>query len=990
MKLQNLKIGTQLRLGLGLILLFVLTLGMASIRQSHFLWLQSKLLYDHPLTVSRAVNGFEIDIAMMHLGMKELLIHENDQDIAKIQQRIAVNEADAIQRLNVLQERYLGPPADIELLRADFAQWNVLRRETIQMLSNGKRTAAIVRSRTGGVDDSKADELLAHSRKIKDFARDKADQFYSQATEQYEGMNLQFWFFLGAILLFTLLVAYYLLKGIREPLKLVHNATKQFRQGKRDARSGYSSANEFGDLSASFDAMADTIETEKQLSERAVALAGVMLQENEADDFCREVLKALMAQTKSQVGSVYLLNSEKTDFEHFESIGLADGARKSFSAQNYEGEFGTALVTGQIQRITNIPEETCFYFSVTGGDFKPREIITIPILSSHQTKAMISLASVHCYDEVTMQLLTNILGTLTARMNGVLIFLEVKNLASRLELQNRELEEQKKEMTAQASQLNQMNTELEMQKQQLAEASQLKSVFLSNMSHELRTPLNSVIALSNVLNNRLEGKIAAEEYSYLDVIERNGKHLLALINDILDLSRIEAGREDLSLDRFSLRALVGEIVTMLDPLAKEKNISLESQVSDNILIQSDPGKVRHILQNLAGNAVKFTESGSVTISVRLQGGDLYIDVEDTGIGIPADQLPHIFDEFRQADGSNSRKYPGTGLGLSIAKKYAGLLQGEIAVQSEFGRGSTFTLRLPFSHPLEEGKVLAISEYAPVTTVTRRPSSLDGRRQSILLVEDSAPIVLQMKDILSEQNYEVRVASSGPEALAKIEQSLPDAVILDLMMPEMDGFTILKAIRGMEKAAQVPVLILTAKHVTREELSVLKGNRITQLIRKGDISRVDLLRTVAGMVSEVPITSPEVLPVIARKPISGNPLVLVVEDNPDNLLTMKALLQDTCRIIDAGDGKEGVAQVKRHRPDLILMDIALPVMDGFAALTAIRNDPELVHIPIIAVTASSMKGDCEDVLAHGFDGYISKPIDAELLQQTIREVLNGNS
>lgn len=246
----------------------------------------------------------------------------------------------------------------------------------------------------------------------------------------------------------------------------------------------------------------------------------------------------------------------------------------------------------------------------------------------------------------------------------------------------------------------------------------------------------------------------------------------------------------------------------------------------------------------------------------------------------------------------------------------------------------------------------------------------------------------MTDILAGQGYEVRVARNGAEALSQVGQELPDAMILDLMMPGVDGFQVLKAVRGMEKAAGLPVLILTAKHVTREELHFLKGNHIHQLIQKGDISRTDLLAEVARMVAPQAPVAPASKPGAGAR--AGKPLVLIVEDNPDNMETARALLLDSCDLLEATNGKAGVEQARRHHPDLILMDISLPVMDGFASLTAIRGDEALRHIPIVAVTASAMKGNREEILARGFDGYVSKPVDEAVLKQTIQDCLGGGA
>jgi CheY-like chemotaxis protein len=234
-----------------------------------------------------------------------------------------------------------------------------------------------------------------------------------------------------------------------------------------------------------------------------------------------------------------------------------------------------------------------------------------------------------------------------------------------------------------------------------------------------------------------------------------------------------------------------------------------------------------------------------------------------------------------------------------------------------------------------------------------------------------------------------VARNGKEALAQIQKTLPDAMILDLMMPEVDGFEVLRTIRGMEKTSLLPVLILTAKHVTREDLSFLKGNNVHELIQKGDINRAGLLTAIGKMVAprleqQVPRERPT-----GRAPTSGKPVVLVVEDNPDNRLTVRALLQDAFTIIEADDGKLGIEQARTHTPDLILMDISLPIMDGLKALEALRGEAVLRHIPVIALTARAMKGNREEILAYGFDGYISKPIDAQVLQKTIQESLRGS-
>ena len=269
-----------------------------------------------------------------------------------------------------------------------------------------------------------------------------------------------------------------------------------------------------------------------------------------------------------------------------------------------------------------------------------------------------------------------------------------------------------------------------------------------------------------------------------------------------------------------------------------------------------------------------------------------------------------------------------------------------------------------------------------------PPASHGQR--ILVVEDSEPAIIQLTDILTRQGYCLQVARNGKEALEKIHEATPDAMILDLMMPEVDGFQVLAAVRGEARTERLPVLILTAKHVTKEELSFLKGNHIHQLIQKGDINKEGLLSAVARMVAPDPAPPSVVLmPRKARRRRSPSEeiTILVVEDNADSRRAACAILSDAHRVIEAADGQAGVEQARAHQPDIILMDIAMPVMDGIKALQAIRADEALRHIPVIAVTASAMRGDQETILAHGFDGYLSKPIDAALLKKLVFEALD---
>jgi signal transduction histidine kinase/CheY-like chemotaxis protein len=977
-------------LGYAAMLVFVLVLGVVSYQQADKISLQTETMYNHPLKVRNAIGDLEADILSMRLGTRDLMLAKTDQEKQDAVQLMELAAANAHLQFGILKEHYLGPAAHIDEAFSAFVSWKTAREENTRLAISGEIEKVKESILSTGKVGAFREQLLDKVKTIDDFAENKAEALHATSTELKAALNGQLILLVAVILLLSILINYILLRNIRKPLGILTEATQGFHDGDLSARSSYVSGNEFGTLSASFNTLAERIQGKTVLDEKLVSLANLMLSEYDTRKFFQSTLTALARHTSSQMAAIYLLSDDKKTYEHFESTGLDVNARQSFAADRSEGEFAAALSSRMVQHIQSIPEDTRFVFHTVSGKFIPREIITIPILANNETIAVISLAGVSEFSQASVQLIDRIQVVLSARIEGILAFQRMKEFSKKLELQNAELEAQKTELSSQSAELTEQNLELEVQKKQLDQANQLKSTFLSNMSHELRTPLNSVIALSGVLNRKLINQIPDDEYSYLEVIERNGKHLLALINDILDISRIEAGREEIEITTIYACHLVDEVVSMIEPQAAQKNIQLLKAKGDcSISITSDAGKCRHILQNLIGNAVKFTEEGRVEIVVGQRETHLDIVVSDTGIGISEQHQLNIFDEFRQADSSTSRRFGGTGLGLAIARKYANLLGGTIAVKSWPGQGSEFTLSLPLHYELKN----RISHTEAYPNIIPRKQQIPGKittggsGKTILLVEDSEPAIIQLKDILSEIGYQLLVARNGLEALEIISTVVPDAMILDLMMPEIDGFEVLKILRNAEPTAAIPVLVLTARQISREELRFLKRNNVHQLIQKGDVNRAELLRAVAGMV--VPPVEETPKPERKLQEFDGMPVVLVVEDNADSMLTVRAILAGSCIVMEAVNGIEGVAMAKKHQPNLILMDIALPEMDGVEAFKKIRNNPHLQHIPVVALTASAMTSDRETILAHGFDAYIAKPIDEQIFFKTINETLYGN-
>ena len=992
--LKNSKIGTQLQIGFAILQLFVIILGAISYHQSDRLHLQTESMYNHPLQVRRSIGELTSSIYAIRVNMKSIVLTEltdvADKETKELEDMISIDLLDksVINIIEILRNIYLGPVSDIDLMEYEFIKWKSIREKSISLYKAGNIKEAAKRSTSEGVGKQQAEVVLKSLENISLFATGKGDEFFTTSQKLSSSLNRQLLFITAFIILISLLIGKFLIAAVRKPIQELIDATQRFHEGDLDARSSNTSQNEFGELSDSYNKLADGIHANLSLNEKIEKISGLMLSEDNTKIFFQKTLHALSEYTDSQIAAVYLLSNDNKSYEHLESIGLNKNARQSFAAENFEGEFGSAISSRKVKHIKNITEHTHFAFYTVSGKFIPREILTIPVHTNKGVIAIISLASLGLYSKQSIQLIDKILITLSARVEGLLAYSKIKAFSATLKIQNTELEASKKELSSQSAELTQQNTELELQKKQLSQANQLKTSFFSNMSHELRTPLNSVISLSGVLYKRLANKISEEEYSYLEIIKRNGKNLLSLINNILDIARLEAGHEDVEINKFNNADLIDDIVSSLSIQANQKKIKLiHSKTNTNLFITSDIKKCRHILQNIISNAVKFTDKGKVEVSAKQNDDDIVITVTDTGVGISEDQITFIFDEFKQADSSTSRRFGGTGLGLSIAKKYVNMLGGRISIKSKIGKGSEFTITLPLQYASENKIVNAetssLFKHRTQSSLNQVP---DKHEKTILLVDDSEPALVQMKDILEECGYHVLLANDGSEALAIIENNIPDAMILDLMMPGIDGFQVLRSIRDKEQTAHLPVLILTAKHITKEELKFLKSNNVRQLIQKGNVNSDDLLGAVANLLfpetEELKTLQPEL------QTIEGKPVVLVVEDNPDNMLSARVILSDDFTVLEAVNGIEGVSMAKKFKPNLILMDIALPKMDGIEAFKKIRNDPELQHIKIIALTASAMAQEREVVLAHGFDAFIPKPIDGQEFFNTINRTLYG--
>jgi PAS domain S-box-containing protein len=460
-------------------------------------------------------------------------------------------------------------------------------------------------------------------------------------------------------------------------------------------------------------------------------------------------------------------------------------------------------------------------------------------------------------------------------------------------------------------------------------ANRAKSTFLANMSHELRTPLNAIIGYSEMLAEEARDSGNDEYVPDLEKIQRAGSHLLGLINTVLDLSKIEAGKMDLYLETFDLASMLGDVTATIQPLIQQKGNRLVIQTDPDLgEMHADVTKIRQTLFNLLSNASKFTENGTITLAVSREAvaGVPWITftVSDTGIGMSAEQLGKLFQAFTQADVSTTRKYGGTGLGLVITRRFCQMMGGDIAVESDEGVGSTFIVRLPASVGGPAPAIVA--EPAPGVIATAGPG------ETVLVIDDDAAARELLEGFFRKEGFAVAVATTGPDGVRMARELRPALITLDVMMPGMDGWAVLTQLKAEPELAETPVIMVTI--VDDRNLGYALG-ATDYLTKPVDRDRLSAL-------------------VRKYRRASGRDTVLVVEDDAGTRdMLRKTLEREGWDVAEAANGRLGLAQVARRPPSLILLDLMMPEMDGFAFVTALRRSEEGRRIPIVVLTSKDI-------------------------------------
>ncbi|MGW5712552.1 HAMP domain-containing protein [Streptomyces olivaceus] len=727
--------------------------------------------------------------------------------------------------------------------------------------------------------------------------------------------------------------------------------------------------------------------------------------------------------------------------------------------------FGRTLVgqAARSRRTIVVNELPPGYLTVSSGlgEVVPAALVLLPIVVEGQVLGVIELASVAPFTQINQDFLELLMETIGVNVNTIVanartdellaesqrLTAELRARSAELQVQQDELQHSNAELEDKASllatqnrdieaknlQIEQARQELEARAQQLSLASKYKSEFLANMSHELRTPLNSLLILAQLLAQNPSRNLTPKQVEYAGIIHSAGSDLLQLINDILDLSKVEAGKMDVAPERVTLRQLIDYVEATFRPMTSQKGLefTVTTAAGAPADLLTDDSRLRQVLRNLLSNAVKFTERGGVELSVGpapddevpggvVRGGAVVaFRVKDSGIGIPEQNLESVFGAFQQADGTTSRKYGGTGLGLSITREIAQLLGGAVTVDSTPGRGSTFTLFLPVARPdfeelsahgprrmPAEASADALERPAPPP----EPAGYHRRRPRRLLVVEERPrglLTLVAESVVADLAHgrdeagdrpplDVITAVGAQEAAGALAAEPCHCVVLELGMPDEEASRFLHALRGDSALASVPVLVHSGHRVDAALEESLRSDADGGALEF--LSSLDELREriALHLAAEEPGDVPSLVRAVEQPrpgPQPGQALptgrtVLVVDDDARNLFALSGILElQGYRVLHAENGRRGIETLTNH-PEvaLVLMDVMMPEMDGYAATAEIRRMPRYAELPIIAVTAKAMPGDREKSLASGASDYVTKPVDTQDLVACVRRWL----
>ena len=731
-----------------------------------------------------------------------------------------------------------------------------------------------------------------------------------------------------------------------------------------------------------------------------VGLAEAMSGDKTIEALADSILGFLARYVDFQAAAIF--KGEGGVFRRAATLGVPSDAPMPMEFRLKEGLLGQVAADGASVLLTDVPQGYLTIGSALGRD-DPRHLVIAPANADGVINAVIELGFIHAPGPQVLRLLDESAAAIGVALRSARYRLDLQNAleetqrqseelqvqSEELRVSNEELEEQGRALKESQVRLEQQQVELEQTNSQLEEqaqvlegqrddlertgadlalkareleaASQYKSDFLANMSHELRTPLNSLLILSKLLGDNSDGNLSEEQVRYARTIQSSGDDLLTLINDILDLSKIEAGHVQIRPEAVSVQRLAGDLRQLFDPIADQRGLNFTIDVAKGTpdLVETDRQRLEQILKNLLSNAFKFTEKGSVKLRIAPGDRGLVFSVKDTGIGISREQQNSIFEAFQQADGTISRKYGGTGLGLSISRELARLLGGAITLESKPGKGSTFTLSAPLAY--DAAQVASCAPFAPqpaassVTQAAPKSSpavlpraieddrdALAVNRRTLLVVEDDDRFAAIVRDLSREMAFQCLVASNGEDAIKLAKQYRPSAIVLDVGLPDQSGLTVLDTLKRDDQTRHIPIHVVSAgDHATTARALGAMGY-LTKPVKREALA--DVLRALE-----------EDLTRTVRR-------VLIVEDDAVQREAMRALLSSGgVETVGVGTAAECLQTLEQQTFDCMVVDLSLPDASGFSLLETLSLDGQQAYPPVIVYTGQDLTADHEQQL-----------------------------
>ena len=757
------------------------------------------------------------------------------------------------------------------------------------------------------------------------------------------------------------------------------------------------------------------------------------------------IMSELAPLVNAQYGVFYVTKREEdeTKLELVASYGADNPASLKQEFELREGLIGQAAADRRPILLKDVPPD--FIRIGSGlGHATPANVNILPALFEDDVKAVIELASFNEFNETHQSFLDQLMESVGIVLNTIAATMRTEGLLEQSQLLTQELQARQTELTTKQEELHNTNEELQEKAQllenekrqveaknleiemarraledkaeQLEVTSKYKSEFMANMSHELRTPLNSLLILSKLLADNAQGNLNEKQVEFAKTINSAGSDLLNLINDILDLSKVESGTVSIEVGEMPMDNLKVHMERTFRQLAADKALDFNVKFDPKLpgTIRTDEKRLQQIVLNLLSNAFKFTSRGGVTLSVRcaekgwspghhvLRNSKQAIEiaVTDTGIGIPEDKQKLIFEPFHQADGTTSRKYGGTGLGLSISREISRLLGGELQVRSKPGEGSTFTLYVPLETEVDVSSATVGSQArydnsgAVVSTALPTGFEVDDDRDELgkspfaLIVEDDPTFAAILLDAAHEAGLKGVVSTAGAGTLAMARKLQPNAITLDLGLADIDGFVLLDLLKHDPDTSHIPIHVISGADHSR---SVLEMGAFGATQKPAEVD--ELVNVFKGLSAEIDKQKPRrrrkpavsSLPTVRPVPELAGAKVLIVDDDIRNIFSLTSVLEShEVEVLHAERGRDGILILEQTPGvDVALIDIMMPEMDGYETMQQIRQRPELANLPLIAVTAKAMKGDRQKCLDAGASDYIAKPVDLELLLALLR-------